>query len=428
MNYIDFIDSPAVRDHLRTLPPLPPAQQCILIAQSQVRSLADKLAALREIREATPPEEFSRGCWKFQCEDPFPAILDRYIRTREERLAMFDKAEPSIVYVAETFFWSQGCGTPFTTFKAALASIGELEDDEWLPSIRRFRIDDDVGAVLVVNLTKNRKIRDIDVERDGDEGEMHDRWAGDLPSGFAHVPHPFRRGDLVRQGKMYYVIDKGAEERSGRHSWGTDADDMQIPALSWDEGQRTFSHAHLQFTRCGLDYVAPANLPKEQRVLAAVSLLLQGKNSITGFLEAFTNRGPNWQGDNAMEVLENGSMADIPPGWEPIPKNDLPGLSANIFVMQSRHRVESARIRVQRNIDAKPRFRDSEELTLEAEPSFLGGAGDLSAGDIGVLRDFVARNLDPLRAYWDGLFTFDDLIAKLRGDGPAALKTEANKC
>ena len=59
MNYIDFIDSPAVRDHLRTLPPLPPAQRCILIAQSQIRPLADKLDALREIREATPPEDFA---------------------------------------------------------------------------------------------------------------------------------------------------------------------------------------------------------------------------------------------------------------------------------------------------------------------------------------------------------------------------------
>ena len=81
MDYIDFIDAPTVRDHLRRLPPLPPAQQSILIAQSGVRPLADKLAALKAIRDSTPLEDFSCGCWTFQCKDPFPAILDRYLRT-----------------------------------------------------------------------------------------------------------------------------------------------------------------------------------------------------------------------------------------------------------------------------------------------------------------------------------------------------------
>ena len=58
-DYIDFIDSPAVCEHLRKLPPLPPAQQCILIAQSAIRPLTEKLAALREIRAVTSPDEFS---------------------------------------------------------------------------------------------------------------------------------------------------------------------------------------------------------------------------------------------------------------------------------------------------------------------------------------------------------------------------------
>ncbi len=87
MDYIDFIDAPAVRDHLRTLPPLPPAQQCILIAQSGIKPLEDKLAALKAIRAATPPEDFARRCWAFQCNDPFPVILDRYLRTIRDLVA-----------------------------------------------------------------------------------------------------------------------------------------------------------------------------------------------------------------------------------------------------------------------------------------------------------------------------------------------------
>ena len=100
-DYIDFIDSPTIREHLRKLPPLPPAQQCILIAQSEIRPLTEKLAALREIRAATPPEEFSRGCWKYQSDDSFPVILDRYIQTREKNLAAFRMAEPGVVYIVE---------------------------------------------------------------------------------------------------------------------------------------------------------------------------------------------------------------------------------------------------------------------------------------------------------------------------------------
>lgn len=156
MDYIDFIDAPAVRDHLRTLPQLPPAQRCILIAQSGIRSLPDKLAALREIRAATPPEDFARGCWSFQCDDPFPVILDRYLRTREERLAAFRTAEPGVVYVVET---------------------------------------------------------------------------------------------------------------GGRYSRGVDESDMELYGVSWHRRTGSFGHEHVFFTRFGTQRVAPADLPKEEKML-----------------------------------------------------------------------------------------------------------------------------------------------------------------
>ena len=81
MDYIDFIDSEAIRDHLRRRPPLPPAMQSILIAQSECRSLTDKLEALRGIRSATPPGDFANGEYQLACNDlDFAAALDRHIR------------------------------------------------------------------------------------------------------------------------------------------------------------------------------------------------------------------------------------------------------------------------------------------------------------------------------------------------------------
>ena len=209
MDYIDFIDAPAVRDHLRRLPSLPPAQQCILIAQSGIRPLTDKLAALREIRDATPPEDFSRGCWTFQCDDPFPVILDRYLRTRAKRLVTFRKVGPGVVYVVESGYRNDSA--LFSTFDAALASVKELEDDGSPPVIRRRRIDETDGATLVAELSRKLEIVEIDVRGGPDAGNMR-IWGGDLPNGYAHVPHPFKRGDIVRQGDAYFVLDGRSEE------------------------------------------------------------------------------------------------------------------------------------------------------------------------------------------------------------------------
>ena len=54
------------------------------------------------------------------------------------------------------------------------------------------------------------------------------------------------------------------------------------------------------------------------------------------------------------------------------------------------------------------------QVTLEAEPQFLGGTGDLSLEDVQAVRDFVVRNLEPLLAYWNKKLSFDDLLVALR--------------
>ena len=410
MDYIDFIDAPAVRDHLRTLPPLPPAQRCILIAQSGIRPLTDKLAALREIRDATPPEDFSRGCWKFQCDDPFPVILDRYLRTRAERLVTFRKAEPGVVYVVESGYRNDSA--LFSTFDAALASVKELEDDESPPVIRRRRIDDTDGATLVAELSRKLEIAEIDVRGGPDAGNMR-IWGGDLPNGYAHVPHPFKRGDIVRQGDAYFVLD-GRSEEDGRFSWGTDEDDMQLYGMSWDKPSGSFCHEHIFYTRGSTELVAPADLPEKERMLAAVSLLMRGEYDLINFLQCFTC------GDR--KTLETDAIADAKREASPkkrkdenrILRSDLPGLPANLFLRASSFRGFPKTVRVQRSGDTEPRYRDTVELTLEAAPRFNGGTGDLSPDDVQTIRDLVARHLDAFLANWDGKMSSDDLLAALR--------------
>ena len=407
--YIDFIDAPAVRDHLRTIPPLPPAQQCILIAQSGIKPLEDKLAALKAIRAATTPEDFARGCWAFQCNDPFPVILDRYLQTRAERLVTFRKAEPGVVYGVSSDY---GCTeAPFSTFDAVLASVGKLDDDDDTPSIIRRRIDAPKDEWLVAELSRGLEIAEIDVEGGPDSGNMR-IWGGDLPNGYAHVPNPFRRGDIVRQGNDYYVIHQ-TETTDGRFSWGVDEDDMQLYGISWHKPSGSFGHEHIFYTRGGTELVAPADLPEKERMLAAVSLVMRGEYDLITFLQCFTNGDYETLEKDAVDDAERAKSQPAPAQTE-ILRSDVPGLPANLFLRASCFRGFPKAVRVQRTGDARPLYRDTVELTLEPEPRFVGGTGDLSPEDVRTIRDLVARNLVAFLAHWDGKTTREELLATLR--------------
>ena len=408
-DYIDFIDAPAVRDHLRTLPPLPPAQQCILIAQSEIKPLAEKLAALRELRAATPPEAFSRGCWKFQCKDSFPVILDRYLRVREEQLALLEEAEPGVVYVVESSYCGNGYRGLYSTFDLALATVKPLYDDESPPSIRRRRIDDENGETLVAELSRERELVEIDVEGGPNAGSMR-IWGGDLPSGYAHVPHPFRRGDIIRQGDAYFVLDESVEETNGRFSWGTDDSDIVLYGMSWDRSSGTFSHEHIFFTRAGTELVAPADLPEKERMLAAISDVMRDGHALINFLQCFTCGDRDELEKDAVKIAE-WEASSRKESRKEILRSDHPGLPANLFPLTQ---WRPATIRVQRSGAAEPLYRDTVELTLEAEPRFLGGTGDLAPDDIQAIRAFVVRNLDAFLAHWNDEMSFDELRDKLR--------------
>ena len=100
-------------------------------------------------------------------------------------------------------------------------------------------------------------------------------------------------------------------------------------------------------------------------------------------------------------------------------RKTVPGLPVNLFIPCKYH-VHPIAIRVQRSVTEEPNYRDTVEMTLEAEPQFLGGTGDLALADVDAVRDFVVRNLDPLLSYWNEKISFDDLLATLRQAGHAA--------
>lgn len=135
-NYIDYIDSRTLRDYYRTTP-LPPAMMCILIAQSHCRPLADKLAALREILAATPPEDFADGEYQLACNDSdFAAALERHIRRKEERLADFLAPSPDVVYVPHDPRGGYDLAS-FATFAECLAFMSPIDQPVTHGFVRR---------------------------------------------------------------------------------------------------------------------------------------------------------------------------------------------------------------------------------------------------------------------------------------------------
>ena len=62
MNVLDFIDSPTLREMMKSKD-IPPAIECILISQSDRRSITDKAAAIRERLDKYTDEDFEKGIY-----------------------------------------------------------------------------------------------------------------------------------------------------------------------------------------------------------------------------------------------------------------------------------------------------------------------------------------------------------------------------
>ncbi|MBR3222519.1 MAG: hypothetical protein IKF72_09855, partial [Kiritimatiellae bacterium] len=170
---------------------------------------------------------------------------------------------------------------------------------------------------------------------------------------------------------------------------------------------------------------APADLPESQRMLAAVSVVMRDGHALIEFLQCFTNGYRDELEKDAVKWAKceeedlklsraKHLRGDMPTSV--VMRKTVPGLPANLFIPCKYH-VHPISIRVQRSVAEEPNYRDTMELTLEAEPQFLGGTGDLSPADVDAVRDFVVRNLEPLLSYWHEKISFDDLLAALRQTG-----------
>lgn len=295
-DYLDFIDSRSLREDLRLWRTLPPAMQCIVVAQSGRRSLADKLAALRELLAATPPGDFADGEYQLACNDlDFAAALDRHIRRKEERLAAFLAPAPDAVYVPHD---------PRNGYDiAAFATFAEC-----LESVRDIGADND-GQILVVRcragkpddtltgfLGPGKVLADVESEKDGCIDSAYDEWRWNFAKAYVRVPPLFRPGDIVRWGDERFAVVVHPELPPVPERWrsGFDCICQFFSTLAFSPDKThpcggVFSiHDVFPLGLPAVERIAPEDLPEEYGVLLAVADVVGEGNCICQLLESYS--------------------------------------------------------------------------------------------------------------------------------------------
>lgn len=324
LSYLDFIDSLSLREDLRLWKTLPPAMQCILIAQSRHRTLADKLTALRKIRAATPPEDFADGEYQLACRDlDFASALDRHIRRKEELLAAFLASAPDAVYVPHDQRDGYDPAT-FATFDECLASLRAIEADdldrEYL-YIARCRTGKP-GDTLTGFLGPGKALVDVETEDDGHADSGYEEWRWNFAKAYVRVPPLFRPGDIVRWGEERFSVVVHPELPPVPERWrsGLDYCDQHFFSLGFrpDEthpcgGTFYIDEPRPAGTSCTVERVAPEELPEKYGVLLAVADIVGEGSCICQLLESYSQgRLDSLVGDARQSRNEAGDERAVP--------------------------------------------------------------------------------------------------------------------
>ena len=298
-DYLDFIDSRSLREDLRLWRTLPPAMQCILVAQSERRSLVDKLAALRKIRAATPPGDFADGEYQLACNDlDFAAALDRHIRRKEERLAAFLAPAPDAVYVPHDRRNGYDVAS-FATFDECLASLRAIEAEDLDREhiyIARCRTGNPADT-LTGFLGPGKVLADVETEEDGRIDYDYDEWRWNFAKAYVRVPPLFRPGDVIRCGDKEFAVVVHPELPPVPERWrrGLDYTCQFFSTLAFSPDKTHpcggVFHIHDVFPQGvpAVERVAPEALPEEYGVLLAVADIVGEENCICQLLESYSH-------------------------------------------------------------------------------------------------------------------------------------------
>ena len=202
-NFLKFIDSHAIRSHIKTYP-FTPAEQAVLIAQGCTRPVDEKIAALEHLYDNYSAEEFGAERVGMFCdEDPkeFRGRLAHYIEGLKNSLAL-SSASQGYVFIAadceENFEYSGE--RYYTSYAAAYEDIASRykEHSANFPEVNyeyRIRIMPE-GALDGIDHYFDNDLNLVSASLILPDND--DLPFVDISQFYVWLPLPFKKGDIVK--------------------------------------------------------------------------------------------------------------------------------------------------------------------------------------------------------------------------------------
>lgn len=275
-----FIDSQTLRRMLEDKT-LPPAVECILIAQSTCRSVTDKINAIRERLDAYTDDEFAAGDYEWHIKD-FRKGAEYYINELEKALELLKDNNGNAVYLIEDDF-PEYDRIIFDNWKDAFNEVYFSDEWEEYHCISRRKIGQSSNTCKYYLDPQNVLYR-IDISNMD--------WEKELTSAFVELPHEYKVGDIIMYNNTYAVITDMSPFVKKKRLTPLDDTDMALYALQFGHDHLhscggAFGHIHVPVLKAELvDLSADTFCPEPLLMLRKV---LIGEWRISDFIEYYSN-------------------------------------------------------------------------------------------------------------------------------------------
>ena len=275
---LDFMESKTLRSQLKE--ELPPAVQCILIAQNQTQPMTDKLAALQERYQQYSDADYQSGIYNLrECSD-FRQAVKCFIDEMQHLLSLPETVDENYVFQADDKNLINN--NVFRSFSDAVRCIEKNDPDN--RCITRRSIDRADEQPVTYYLNDACQITMID---------PHEFYEWDLTEGYVYIPHDYQAGDLIRYQEHYYIIAEPLR-LTEKPKWMVHSDcyDMSLYCFSFMRDrchscQGSYGHEHIPILLA--ERIEESDLPEGDQPLLALSMVLKGKMRVVDFLESYSN-------------------------------------------------------------------------------------------------------------------------------------------
>lgn len=283
MPVLDFIDSKTLRKQLEGQK-LPPAIECIFIAQCRGKSLADKIEALEERYNAYSSKDFQKGVFNSFAADFKTALYD-YINYKRRLLNVFRSNDCKTVFRISLEEFAID-GTICKSYDQVVSIVRQKLVDECCTITKHNILEPDKERISVV-LNKQQDIMDV-------YSSVYDDIEYNVQNAYAQIPHKFKKGDIIRFNEKYAVVAAVTiHETKPAYMSNSDDTDMCLYCMSYYNDVMHScggSYGHDHFPILQTEICSEDELPEQYKPLITLSKAVRGELSFVDFLEMYSDR------------------------------------------------------------------------------------------------------------------------------------------